>query len=194
MFFFLLSTLQAQESTSLYSWVSNQTKIEEFSSFTSKKTPPKIKLHSWDQASPKAYSRALFSEPSLLSLLNQYEISHQLLPSLEDPVQHDIISLQQENSRAQLIYKDKSLQTVFFAIDRSTLSIASNPFSAARFASIEQEINSLLSTCTKRSVIKRDRYGNDLSWKGENCFFGDLILSYQPTEQYPIQAVFYASN
>ena len=191
MFLFLLSTLQAQETTSLYSWVSSQSNIQDLYALTLTKTPPTIILQSWDQSSPKAYSRSLFAEPSLLSLLNRYEIAHELLPSTEIAIQHDIILLKQGLSRAQLIYKNKNLENIFFSIERTNLSLASNPFTASRLSSIEKEINSLLSTCTKQEIFEKDRYGNPLTWKGEECFFGNLILSYQPTEQYPIQAVFY---
>lgn len=189
-----LSTLQAEEPQTLYSWLSSQSDIEEHSSFSQKQIPSQIKLYTWDQSAPKAYSRALFAAPSLLSLLNRYELNTKgHLPSLEhSDTQHNIILLQKESSKAQLIYTDEGLQSIFFAIHRSNLSIDSNPFSEVRFHFVSQDINPLLDSCAKKiSSIKQDSYGNTITWKGERCFFGNLLLTYQPTEEYPVQAVFY---
>ena len=191
MFFLLLSILQAEE-LSLYSWVSQQSEIEDLSQFQNTTIPRVFLNRTWNQSTAKAYSQALFAKPSLLSLLNKYQIPHQALPSLDSSTKHDIILLKQGSSQTQLLYKNKELNLIFFAYKENSFPVDLDPFSPARFTSIIQEINTLLSTCENRRILEKDLYENPIAWKGETCFFGDLIISYQPIEIYPLQAVFYA--
>jgi hypothetical protein len=191
MFFLLLSILQAEE-LSLYSWVSQQSEIEDLSQFQNTTIPRVFLSRTWNQSTAKAYSQALFSKPSLLSLLNKYQIPHKALPSLDSSTKHNIILLKQGSSRTQLLYKNKELNLIFFAYKESSFSVDLDPFSSSRFTSIIQEIDTLLSTCESKQVLEKDFYENPTAWKGEKCFFGDLVISYQPIESYPLQAVFYA--
>ena len=191
MMFFFLSFSSAQEMTP-YSWLSSISTLQDFSSFSAQPPPDTMTKTSWDEAAPRGYAHALLSEPSLLSLLNSYQIEHKLLPSEADASTHDIIFFQQEGKIGQLMYREEKLETVFFAYERTSFRIDPSPFSSSRFSALEHEQRTLLSSCTAQQVIKQDSYGNALTWRGEDCFFGDLLLSYQPTHAYPIQAVFYA--
>jgi len=191
MIFLLLSILQAEE-LSLYSWVSQQSEIKDLSHFQNTTIPRVFLNRTWDQSAKKGYSQALFAKPSLLSLLNKYQIPHQALPSLDSSIKHNIILLKQGSTQTQLLYKNKELNLIFFAYKENSFQVDLDPFSPARFTSIIQEINTLLSTCENRQILEKDLYENPIAWKGETCFFGDLIISYQPIESYPLQAIFYA--
>lgn len=193
MLFLLLSSLQAAE-LSLYSWLSQQSAVKDLSHFQELDVPNVFLNRTWNQSAAKAYSHALFAKPSLLSLLNEYQIPHQALPSPDSPRKHTIFLLKEDYSQAQLLYTDKELNLIFFAYKESYFPVASDHFSSARFTSITREIDILLSSCKSRSILERDRYGNPMAWKGSTCFFGELVVSYQPTKSYPLQAVFYAGD
>ena len=159
-----------------------------------------LAISRYSATDPKGISTALLKAPSFLALANRGAPGHQLLPSVDSPVQQRellVVSNPKEDTLTRFAFINDKVVAQHTAYGRKALApINSDPFDSNRLESLWRRVKAELSSC-ERSKRENDQRGNPSTWAGFACGPDGKQrkhLEYRPAHAYPLQMLSWSAE